>query len=61
MTRARKVKPEPASSTMKSRPAGSGVVTSPRPRVRNVEPLMYSRVPNPTGPEAAWNRGPSPW
>jgi hypothetical protein len=40
MISARKVQPEPASSTMKNRPTGSDDVTSPSPRVRNVDPLM---------------------
>lgn len=46
---------------MKNRPAGSGEVTSPSPGVRKVDPLTYSKVPKPTGSEAAWNRVPDPW
>src|SRR5580765_6805210 len=45
MTTARKPNPIPDSATVRTRPCEDGGVTSPRPRVKNVVPLMYRFVP----------------
>ena len=60
MTSARKPNPMPASATTTTRDAVPLGVTSPRPRVKKVVPLMYRLVPKVGTPSALARCDPNP-
>ena len=50
----------PPSKTVSTRPSVVCGVTSPKPSVKNVVPLMYRSMPNPDAPPGAVSRKPTP-